>query len=99
MINNDRNIYELNEDTNINRINISKNYDIKNNRFIRRNQFVDIFIYLSKILSFVILFYLIFIYTFIKKTVSRYDKLIIDIYNKNSNINNFENNSKNILER
>lgn len=99
MINNDRNIYELNEDTNINRINICKNYDIKNNRFIRRNQFVDIFIYLSKILSFVILFYLIFIYTFIKKTVSRYDKLIIDIYNKNSNINNFENNSKNILER
>ena len=29
---------------------------------------------------------IIFIYTFIKKTVSRYDKLIIDIYNKNSNI-------------
>ena len=42
---------------------------------------------------------IIFIYTFIKKTVSRYDKLIIDIYNKNSNINNFENNRKNILER
>lgn len=99
MINNDKNIYEFNEETNISRINICKNYDIKNSRFIRSNQFVDIFKYLSKILCLIILFYLIFIYPFIKKTLSRYDMIIFDIYNKNSNINYSENNSKNILDR